>query len=217
VTLRGLAIAGALAATACTGEKPLGQSGADHGAALANTTPADAPAPAPSAEPPRRESLSERVAAVDAAVGRWRTAGDLPAARRAAEEARNLIGGPAGPMFGDADGDGVIAGQRADGLLPGVGGEPGLASGSSSACVERDVFGGDWSDPAGRWAILARAIAKWSPGNNSFPALPSHPQRIMGWATLALATDNLVTAREFGRHAQIHADVSSRAVRGCRG
>ncbi len=220
--LRKLAIAGALAATACTGEQAGGQPGADKGpaltnAALTNAAPADAPAPAPSAEPPRRESLGERVKAIDSAVGRWRTAGDLAAARRAAEEALNLIVGPAGPMYGDADRDGVIAGERASGLLPGAGGEPGLASGSSSACVKRDVLGGGWSDPAGRWAIVNRAIAKWRPGNNTFPSLPSHPQRIVGWATLTLATDSPATAREFGGHAQIHADVSRRALTGCRG
>lgn len=216
MTLRGLAIAAALAAAACTGEQPLGQSGAGEGAAPATAAPAKAPAPAPSAAPPRREALGERVAAVDAAVGRWRTAGDLAAARRAAEEARNLIVGPAGPMYGDANRDGVIAGRSATGLLPGARGEPGLASGSSSACVKRDLLGGDWSNPAQRWAILDRAIARWRPANNSFPSLASHSQRIIGWATLTLATDSLATARDYGRHAQIHADVSSRAVSDCR-
>ncbi|MDQ3247526.1 MAG: hypothetical protein M3Q52_11705, partial [Pseudomonadota bacterium] len=93
---------------------------------------------------------------------------------------------------------------------------PGLASGSRSACVKRDVLGGDWSDPAARWAALARAIARWTPANNTFPRLPSHPQRIVGWATLALGADNLATARDYARHAQIHTDVSSRAVAGCR-
>ncbi|MDQ3471274.1 MAG: hypothetical protein M3428_02660, partial [Pseudomonadota bacterium] len=142
---------------------------------------------------------------------------NLAVARKSAEEARHLIVGPDGPFYGDADGDGVIAGTAAKGVLPGIAGEPGLASNSSSACVERDVLGGDWSDPAGRWAILSRAIAGWRPGNNTFPSLPSHPQRIVGWATLTLATDSLATAREFGGHAQIHADVSSRAVTACPG
>ncbi|MBA3576755.1 MAG: hypothetical protein H0W39_03945, partial [Sphingomonas sp.] len=168
-------------------------------------------------QPPGEESLAERIAAIDAAVVRWRSAGDLAVARKAAEEARNLVVGPGGPFYGDGDGDGAIAGATETGLLPGRAGEPGLASGSSSACVERDVLGGDWSDPAGRWAILERAIADWRPANNTFPSLPSHPQRIVGWATLTLATDSLAAARDFGGHAQIHANVSSRALTACRG
>lgn len=160
-------------------------------------------------------ALVARIDAIEAAVTRWRSAAGLDAVRAAAEEARNLVVGPAGPSYGDADGDGVIAGQAATGLLPGLHGEPGLAGPGSGACVVHDVLGGDWSDPAARWDTLAEAIAAWLPSNNTFPALPSHPQRIVGWATLALQADDLATALEYGGHAQLHADISLRAVTAC--
>jgi hypothetical protein len=62
---------------------------------------------------------------------------------------------------------------------------------------------------------LADAIAAWSPASNTFPSLPSHPQRIVGWATLALGADDLPTALEVGGHARLHIDIASRAVTDC--
>ena len=53
--------------------------------------------------------------------------------------------------------------------------------------------------------------------NNTFPALPSHPQRLVGWATLTLATEDLATAREYGGHAHLHIDTAIRALTGCSG
>ncbi len=161
--------------------------------------------------------LEARLSAIDDAVERWRSASDLPAARRAAEEARNLTVGPHGPSYGDTDGNGTIDGASAIGLLPGLGGEPGLATAAAGACVERDVLGGSWADPAARWSSLESAIAAWTPSNNTFPALPSHPQRIVGWATLALATSELAAALEYGGHAHLHIDVAIRAVTDCAG
>jgi len=161
--------------------------------------------------------LLQRLEEIEAAVARWRSADDLVAARAGAEAARNLVLGPAGPAYGDADGDGVIGGAATTGLLPGLDGSTGLAQPSAGPCVERDVLGGDWSDPVARWDTLARAIAAWSPTNNTFPSLPSHPQRLVGWATLALSGDDLETALEFAGHAQLHADISLRAVTACGG
>lgn len=168
--------------------------------------------PAPS---PETETAEERLAAIDAAVQRWRSAETLAAARRHAEHARNLVVGPSGPFYGDGDGDGTIAGASATGLLPGQSGEAGLASVSPNACVTRDVLGGSWADPARRWRILRTAIANWRPGNNTFPTLPSHPQRIAGWATLTLAAKDAATARDYAGHARIHADISTRALKAC--
>lgn len=161
--------------------------------------------------------LEARLTAIDDAVNRWRSATDLATARQSAEEARNLVVGPHGPSYGDADQDGTIAGASGIGLLPGLGGEPGLATAAAGPCVERDVLGGSWADPAARWSILATAIAAWTPSNNTFPALPSHPQRIVGWATHALAATELATALEYGGHAHLHIDVSMRAVSDCAG
>jgi hypothetical protein len=152
--------------------------------------------------------LDARLNAIDGAVGRWRSATDLATAQRAAEEARNLVVGPHGPTYGDAS---------AIGLLPGLGGEPGLATAATGPCVERDVLGGSWADPAARWSILEAAISAWTPSNNTFPGLPSHPQRIVGWATLSLATAELPTALEYGGHAQLHVDAALRAVSDCAG
>jgi hypothetical protein len=173
------------------------------GAGSASPTSVDTPA------------LEGRLVAIDDAVNRWQAATDLASAHHAAEEARNLIVGPDGPGYGDADADGTVKGASDVGLLPGLGGEPGLATADAGTCVERDVLGGSWADPARRWAILATAIDDWSATNNTFPSLPSHPQRIVGWATLALATDDLATALEYAGHAHLHIDVAMRAATAC--
>jgi len=49
-------------------------------------------------------------AAIDAAIAEWRGARTLAAAKASAEKARNLVTGPAGPAYGDGDGDGTIGG-----------------------------------------------------------------------------------------------------------
>lgn len=159
--------------------------------------------------------LLDRLDALGEAIADWRSAGDLASARRAAEGARNLVVGPAGPFYGDADGDGSVEGSNAVGLLPGLDGEAGLATADLGDCVVRDVLGGDWSDAAERWAILERAIAGWAPTNNTFPALPSHPQRVVGWATLTLRATDLASAAEYGGHAELHLEVSRRALEAC--
>lgn len=173
----------------------------------------------PTASSPSADAghLSTRLMAIADAVDRWRTATDLTTARRAAEEARNLIVGPKGPLYGDADRDGTVAGASEIGLLPGLAGEAGLATAAAGVCVERDVLGGSWADPADRWAKLDAAIAAWTRSNNTFPAFPSHPQRVIGWATLTLAAPDLATAQEYGGHASLHADISLRALTGCAG
>ncbi|TFG68938.1 MAG: hypothetical protein E4H24_02245 [Thermomicrobiales bacterium] len=165
-----------------------------------------------------QRALEHRLSEIDDAVSRWQAAVDLVAVGAAAEAARNLVVGPDGPGYGDADGDGTVTGANAVGLLPGLAGQHGPATeaaGAAGACVVRDVLGWSWGDPSARWAILADAIAAWSPASNTFPSLPSHPQRIVGWATLALGADDLPTALEFGGHARLHIDIASRAVTDC--
>jgi hypothetical protein len=161
------------------------------------------------------DALATRLVAIDDAVDRWRSAADLASARAGAEEARNLVVGPTGPFYGDGDGDGMVEGASEIGLLPGLGGEAGLATPGAGACVVRDVLGGSWANPEERWAILETAIGEWSELNNTFPALPSHPQRIVGWATLTLGSTDLVVAQEFGGHAHLHIDVALQATTGC--
>ncbi len=164
-----------------------------------------------------RTATDDRIAGIEQAVSEWQGASDLDAARRAAEQARNLIVGPAGPYYGDSDGDGAVAGASAAGLLPGLAGEAGIAAPADGPCVERDILGGSWSDPAARWAELDRKIEAWRPGNNQFPTLPSHPQRIVGWATLALRASSLAEAVDYAGHARIHSDISRQALAACRG
>lgn len=158
----------------------------------------------------------ERAGAVSRAVQRWADAPTLETARASAEEARNLVTG-SGPLgAGDLDEDGEA--RRADepGLLPGTDGEPGIASALADCLqVERDVLGGSWAQPADRWETLADAIANWSPADNTFPALPSHPQRIVGWATLALGTNSLAEAHEYAGHARLHVYVTEDALDSC--
>lgn len=160
-------------------------------------------------------ALAVRLASIDNAVGLWRRANDLHEAHAAAEEARNLIVGPEGPYYGDADRDGVIRGSSAIGLLPARSGQVGLAQSVDGPCVVRDILGGSWEQPIQRWSMLEVAISRWTTSRNTMPSLASHPQRIVGWATLALASDQLSTARTFGEHAQIHSNVSRAAVAAC--
>ncbi|MEJ7777707.1 MAG: hypothetical protein WKF52_10070 [Sphingomicrobium sp.] len=168
-------------------------------------------------KPINRAELLARVDAIDAAIAEWRGARTLAAAKSGAEKARNLVTGPAGPAYGDVDGDGTIGGEVDAGLLPGLGGEAGLASARPNPCMIADVLGGDFSQAAARWATMDRAIANWRADNNTFPSLASHPQRIVGWATLTLQRANLAQAKNYAGHAQLHADKTRAAITQCKG
>ena len=170
---------------------------------------------APSKVKKSADTLNTRLVALDRAVLRWQTAPTLEIAHEAAEEARNLIVGASGPYYGDANKDGEIAGASAAGVLPGLKGEASLAVPTNNACVVADVLGGSWSEPAVRWSLLQTAIARWTPTRNTFPSLPSHAQRVVGWATLTLSSDRLVEAREYAKHARLHVDIAIRALKRC--
>ncbi len=171
--------------------------------------------PLPPPPDPPAQAARERLNQIAAEVSAWRGALNLPEAKRHAEAARNLIVGPAGPYYGDADRDGKILGANAVGLLPGLKGSAALAIPAANTCVARDLLGGSWDDPARRWAILEAKVAAWRPRNNTFPTLPSHAQRIVGWATLTLASSELKRAREYAAHANIHVDISQTALTRC--
>jgi len=160
-------------------------------------------------------SVRQRLDELQAAVGDWQRADDLASAKAAAETARNLVTGPDVNGYGDGDGDGRTGGVGVTGLLPGEQGQPGLVRSPAPACVERDVLGGSWADPAARWEEVRTRIATWSKTDNTFPALPSHPQRIVGWASLTLAAPSLELAREYAGHAQLHVRVTREALDGC--
>ncbi len=194
----------------------LSSCGSGAGTTAPDAVRSTAPSSSAASDPNAPSALAARLSAIDQAITRWQSATGLSEARAAAEEARNFIVGPGGPYFGDAGGDGTVGGASDAGLLPGFEGKPGVAAETDGPCVERDVLGGSWADPAARWATLDQAITAWSPSNNTFPALPSHPQRIVGWSTLALATDDLATALEYGGHARLHIDISTAAVTDCR-
>ncbi len=161
------------------------------------------------------DEVASRLDALDDALAEWRTANDLVTAQRSAEAARNLIVGPGGPFYGDADGDGAVSGASDTGLLPGFGGESALALPAVNACVERDVLGGGWDDPQDRWDEFSATLAEWAPGSNTMPRLASHPQRVVGWATLTLGTESVETARDYAGHAQLHVDITRSAYIAC--
>lgn len=177
----------------------------------ADSTQADSSATASSLAAPVQQRLDDLQAAVDG----WQRAGDLAAAKAAAETARNLVTGPDVNGYGDLDGDGRTGGASVTGLLPGEQGQPGLITSPAPACVERDVLGGSWGDGAARWREVRTRVAAWSQTNNTFPALPSHPQRVVGWASLTLAAPTLELAREYAGHAQLHVRVTREALNGC--
>ena len=63
-------------------------------------------------------------------------------------------------------------------------------------------------------------IAAWTESNNTFPALASHPQRVVGWASLTLNTSKVDTtsldaAHEYAGHAQIHLTQTRQALASC--
>jgi hypothetical protein len=186
-----------------------------RGATIGEAKTAAVPARAAVA-PTAAETLGSRLALLDQAVIRWRQAPTLRVAHEAAEEARNLVVGANGPFYGDADRDGKIGGANSMGVLPGLRGEAGLANPNENGCVVADVLGGRWSDPAMRWSQLQSAIARWRPTTNTFPSLPSHPQRVVGWASLTLNSNRLADAHEYARHARLHVDISLRALHNCR-
>lgn len=206
--VRACLLAGCLMVAACGSAEP-----------ARNMTPLAEAGPAPATVVPAKaetETLRTRLGLLDQAVTRWQKAPSLRVAHQSAEEARNLVVGPYGPFYGDSDGDGTISGASMMGVLPGLGGERGLAGPGDNACIVADVLGGSWSDPARRWSILRSAIERWRPGANTFPSLPSHPQRVVGWATLTLKSKRLADAHEYASHARIHVDVSLRATNSCR-
>ena len=172
--------------------------------------PEPASVAAPSSSAPARGALL-RAEAIQGTVSRWASATTLADAKAAAEETRNLITGPTVAGAGDADRDGKTTPVRI-GLLPGDDGSRGLTSSLATGCVERDVLGGSWSRPAARWAEVARRIRDWAPDNNTFPGLPSHAQRVVGWATLALESRRLSDALEYSGHATGHARIVTAAI-----
>jgi hypothetical protein len=162
--------------------------------------------------------VATRVDAIAEQVDTWRNAGSYGEAATAAETAANLIVGSNGPGFGDRNRDGVIGGDVDDGLLPGRDGTPAgviLGELGSVACLERDVLGGPWDDPATRWGQMETAIAEWAPTNNTMPSLASHPMRVVGWATFTLESGDLDKAHEYAGHALLHVDVTESSLAAC--
>jgi hypothetical protein len=162
-------------------------------------------------------AATERLERIATEVDAWAASSTLDEANAHAEAAANLVVGPGGLGYGDRDGDGEIEGDVPAGLLPGPGGAPAgvvLDTIGPAECVNKDVLGGDWDDPVARWALLAEAIDEWAPDNNTYPSLPSHPMRVVGWATLT-QSGTFDEAIEYSGHAGLHVDVSRDALAEC--
>jgi hypothetical protein len=159
------------------------------------------------------------MAEIDAAVAEWGDASSIVDAQVAAETAANLVVGPNGPGYGDRNGDGVVSGEAAAGVLAGLDGTPdGLATPlADNECIERNVLGGSWDDPAARWDEMGAAIDAWRPDANTMPTLASHPMRVVGWSTFTLDTDAddpdaLDLAHEYAGHAELHVTITVDAI-----
>ena len=162
-------------------------------------------------------TASERLEEIAAEVDAWAGSSTLDEARAHAEAAANLVVGTGGLGYGDRDGNDEITGEVQNGLLPGPDGAPAgivLDTIGEADCVNRDVLGGEWDDPVARWSLLAEAIDGWAPDNNTFPSLPSHPMRIVGWATLT-QSGTFEEAIEYAGHADLHVGVSRDALSRC--
>ena len=160
-------------------------------------------------------TLRVQLLTADNAVTVWERAGDLAEAHAAAEGAANLVVGSGGPGYGDRDGNGTVNAEAESefGILPGLDGEPpAIAALVENECVEADVLGGSWDDPAARWAELQAAVDAWSPDNNTILDLSSNPMRIVAWAQLALSSDSLDEVREFGSRAKTNISLSLAAI-----
>jgi len=160
-------------------------------------------------------TLKERLFRAEIPVTNWGRAADLAEAHASAEAAANLMTGSKGWEYGDRDGNGVIEDEDVGefGVLPGLDGNPaGLAAPVDNECVEADVLGGSWDDPAGRWAELETALEAWTPENDTISALASQPMQVVGWATLAISTDVLDEARDFGDLATVNVEASIEAA-----
>ena len=193
--------------------------------ALAACTTSDAPTteatPTAEASPASTDATPDlaipyrqQLTLIEQVVIAWGAATNIEEAHAAAETAANLVVGPAGPKYGDRDGNGTVSGETNSGILPGLDGSPiGLANPlAANECIVRDVLGGDWEDPAVRWTTMLTAIDEWRPDHNTMPTLPSHPMRVVGWATFTLASDSLDEAHEYAGHAQLHVNVSRAAL-----
>jgi len=75
-----------------------------------------------------------------------------------------------------------------------------------------DVLGGPWTDPGVRWDEMLLAIDRWRTDNNAMPSLASHPMRIVGWASFSMESESFEEIQTFGGHANIHIQVSLRAL-----
>jgi len=187
---------------------------------LAACTNADGDAPEPSSTgnaattATSEAPLRDRLDVLDSLITTWRAAETIDEAHAAAEAAANLIVGPGGPSCGDRDANGTLEGATDVGLLPALSGSPtGIANPlETNECIVRDVLGGSWDQPAERWNTMLTAIDEWRPNRNTMPSLPSHPMRIVGWATFTLASDSLDEAHEYAGHAQLHVNVSLAAL-----
>ena len=160
-------------------------------------------------------TLKERLFRAEIPVTVWGRAADLAEAHASAEAAANLMTGSEGWEYGDRDGNGVIDDEDVGefGVLPGLDGTPvGLAEAVDNECIEADVLGGSWDDPAARWAELETALDAWTPENDTISALASQPMQVVGWATLAISTDDVDEARDFGDLAVINVQASIEAA-----
>lgn len=204
----GTAIVAACFLASCGSDEPA-PSGVAPAATATATSPSDG-----SASPVGDTAFVQRMDAVQSAVMAWGDATSTGDATTAAEAAANLVVGPNGPGYGDRNGDGVVSGEVAVGLLSGVGAGPeGIAVPlAGDECVTRDVLGATADDVAAGWAEMEVAIAAWTPTNNTMPSLASHPMRIVGWATFTIASGSLDDAHEYAGHAQLHVDVALAAL-----
>ena len=170
------------------------------------TTAAKPTATTPTPTPAQRDALS-RADAIAGAVRHWARATTIAGAHAAAAQARALVTGPNVSAFPSTRSNVTV------GLLPSDDGAPGLATPVATGCVVVSVLGGSWTQPRKRWSDLAERIKRWRPDHNTFPQLPSHAQRVVGWATLTLDTGALSEAIEYAGHATGHAGVVRDALR----
>lgn len=156
----------------------------------------------------------QRLDELQSQVNVWADGDDFATVRASSGRVLALVTGIGSPRVGGAGAGGTETGALSQGLLPGEDGTASIAEALEN-CAGPDLFGGSWENPAERWATFDEVFARWSPTDNTFPTLPSHAQRIVGWAMLAAESDDLDDALTYASHAQIHVDAVRDAVRVC--
>jgi hypothetical protein len=187
-----------------------GPDGGQPNTAVYNDGPADA-------------QLSQRLAIAYGALRDAAGTRRLAEVHRYAAVAVDAIAGPAGRHGRDtAPPSGILPEDATE-----IQSEPGLALRAHDAApegsplrpaIDEVVIGSvvDWRSPSEQYDAIDRAVAEYSPGNDTVSALRGESEQALAWALLTLKADDVSEAHALARRAADAARRSLDAVRAAR-